>query len=73
MNAHWNGKSLVVLTEHERGYGQREYHAVMFESLSDAEKYQVDINNGNYNPECYITAHIETDPRKFDRYKRFFQ
>lgn len=73
MNARWNGKSLVILTEHERGYGQREYHAVEFDCLSDAEIYQKKINADNYDPECYITAHIVTDPRKFDLYKRFLQ
>lgn len=73
MNARWNGKSLVILTEHESGYGQREYHAVEFDSLSDAEKYVEVVHANNNNHDCYIRARVETDPRKFDQYKRFLQ
>jgi hypothetical protein len=59
------GRYLVVLTEVE--YGEKDFHAVEFESMEDAEKYTAQINT---SPD-YVQARIETDPRKFGDFKRF--
>ena len=50
---------MVVLTEHERGWGQREYHREYFDTLEAAMEYSVETNAKNnlpYVPDWYVTA-----------------
>lgn len=63
---------MVILTEHERGWGAKPFHAEEFDDLAAAEAYEKQVNGENTlptAPDYYITARIETDPRKFAGYK----
>lgn len=51
----------VVITEYERGWGSREWHAIFFDTYLDAEKKMNEINAKNnlpYVPDEYDRADI---------------
>ena len=65
---------LVVLREHERGWGQKDFHADGFETLVEAEKSCYEVNSQNTAPNApdyYIQARIITDPREFHLYESY--
>ena len=64
---------IVVLTEYERGWGSKDFHAVECETLDQAIAHETETNSHNTKPtvpDYYIVARIETDPRKFSNYER---
>lgn len=66
-------KYIVVLTEYERGWGSKDFHAVECETLDQAIAREAETNSQNNEPtvpDYYIVARIETDPRKFAYYEK---
>jgi hypothetical protein len=50
----------VVLTEYERGWGQRHWDTIYFDNEAEARKYAIDYNkkhnNLDYAPDWYVRA-----------------
>ena len=50
---------MVILTEHERGWGQKPFHTEYFDSMKEAKAYSTNENAQNNLPEVpdwYVTA-----------------
>ena len=50
----------VVLTEYERGWGQRHWDTLYFDNEAEAQRYAIDYNkkhnNLDYAPDWYVRA-----------------
>lgn len=67
--------AVVVLTEHERGWGAKPFDATPYYTVADAERRVKEVNSHNNlpsAPDYYITADMTTDPSEFARYERFY-
>lgn len=64
---------MAVLTEYERGWGSKDFHAVKFDDYTKAKAY-VDGENAKNNepkvPDWYCVARLITDPAEFHLYER---
>lgn len=53
----------VVLTEYERGYGQKHWDTVYFDNEDEARQYALDYNtkhnNKPYVPDWYVRAEYQ--------------
>lgn len=62
---------LVILTEYERGWDSKDFHAIEFEDFTEAKKCVTDENAKNnlpHTPDYYIVARVETNPDTFKHY-----
>ena len=65
---------LVVLREHERGWGASDFAVHEFETFKEAKADEADINSENTAPtapDYYIQARVITNPDEFHYYERF--
>lgn len=53
----------VVLTEYERGWGQRHFDTVYFDNETEARQYAINYNlthnNKDYVPDWYVRAEYQ--------------
>lgn len=74
LNQALNGVNyMVILREHEGGWGSKDFHAFGFKTIQEAEAKEKEVNDKNNlpsAPDYYIKARIETDPRIFYQYER---
>lgn len=64
---------MAVLTEYERGWGSKDFHAVKFDDYGKAKAYVDGTNAKNTEakvPDWYCVARLITDPAEFHRYER---
>lgn len=69
-------KCLVVYTEYERGWGNKDFHAVEYDNLEKAQKVALEENSKNnlpVVPDYYIVARVVTDHAQFHHYEKLMK
>jgi hypothetical protein len=65
---------MVVLTEHDSGWGSKVFHAKKYSTYTEAKMHADEVNAENDKPSApdyYITAEIITDPEMFQYYEKY--
>jgi hypothetical protein len=66
-------KCLVVFTEYERGWGNKDFMVVEHDDIEVAKRSVLEENSKNnlpYVPDYYIVARLVSDPSQFKYYEK---